>query len=141
MIIPDINLLVYAYNSDAPFHSGSRKWWEETMNGTERIGIPWIVSAGFIRLMTHPKVLANPVDPEQAVRWVESWFAYDHVSPINPGHDHLRILAGCLADSGVGANLVTDAHIASLAIEYQARVYSNDTDFGRFSGLNWVNPI
>ncbi|MDF1659460.1 MAG: type II toxin-antitoxin system VapC family toxin [Verrucomicrobiales bacterium] len=141
MIIPDVNLLVYAYNAEAPFHLESKAWWEGAVNGSERIGIPWIVSTGFIRLVTHPRVLANPVSPDLAVRWVESWLEYDHISPVNPSHEHLKILKQCLANAGVGANLVTDAHIAALAIEYQSKVYSNDNDFSRFSDLNWVNPL
>ena len=76
MIIPDINLLVYAYNDGAPFHDSARQWWEDLVNRGERIGIPWVVSTGFVRLMTHPKVLEHPLSPEEAVGYVGEWFRF-----------------------------------------------------------------
>ena len=141
MIIPDLNLLLYAYNNDAPFHSPARSWWEGLVNGTERIGIPWVIAAGFVRLLTHGSLRKDPATPEQAVDYIEEWFRFPHVVPINPGVDHLIHLRRNLAAAGVGGNLVTDAHIASLAMEYQAEVHSNDTDFSRFPGLRWRNPL
>lgn len=141
MIVPDVNLLLYAYNDGSPFHDSARRWWEDLINGGERVGVPWVVATGFVRLMTHPKVLTRPAAPRQAVDFVREWFRFPHVSPINPGTDHITHLRRNLDAAGVGANLVTDAHIASLAMEYQAEVHSNDTDFSRFPGLLWRNPI
>ena len=91
MIIPDVNLLVYAYNSDAPFHPLAKRWWEGCLGGSQPVVIPWVVALGFVRLMTSRAVL--------------------------------------------------DAHIAALAIETQAVVHSNDSDFSRFPGLRWINPL
>ena len=67
MIVPDLNLLIYAHNDGAPQHDSARQWWEGLVNGVERIGVPWVVSMGFVRLMTHPRALAHPVTPEEAV--------------------------------------------------------------------------
>ena len=141
MIVPDLNLLVYAYNDGALHHQSARRWWESLVNGVERVGIPWVVTTGFVRLMTHPKVIVHPATPEQAVDYVREWFQFPHIIPINPGAEHLTHLRRSLAAAGVGANLVTDSHIAALAIEYQAEVHSNDTDFSRFPGLRWRNPL
>lgn len=141
LILPDINLLVYAYNDGAPDHAKARKWWEGLVNGVERVGVPWIVAAGFVRLMTHPRILTNPLSPSVALDAVGEWFQYDHVMPINPGADHLKHFRTGLDAAGVGANLVTDAHIAALALEYQGVVHSNDSDFNRFPGLRWINPL
>ncbi len=141
MIIPDVNLLVYAYNDEAQFHEPARLWWEGAVNGTERVGVPWVVSTGFVRLLTHPRVLTRPVNATQAVDYILEWFAYPHVIPINPGVEHLTYFRRNLAAVGMGANLVTDCHIATLAMEYQAELHSNDTDFSRFPGLRWRNPL
>ena len=141
MIVPDLNLLVYAYNDGAPHHDSARRWWEDLVNGTERVGVPWVVSTGFVRLMTHPKVLTSPATPTQVVDYVRGWFQFPHVAPINPGAEHLSLFRRNLAAAGVGANLVTDSHIAAVAMEYQAEVHSNDTDFSRFPGLRWRNPL
>ena len=141
MIVPDINLLVYAYNDGAPDHEAARRWWEDLVNGAERVGVPWVVATGFVRLMTHPRALTAPVPPTDAIALVRDWFRYDHVSPINPGAEHLTHFQRNLEAAGVGANLVTDAHVAALAMEYQAEVHSNDADFSRFPGLRWRNPL
>ena len=141
MIIPDLNLLIYAHNDGAPFHRPARLWWEGLMNGTERVGIPWVVVTGFIRLLTHPSVLEKPATPTRAMDYVAEWFQFPHVSPLNPGREHLSALHRALDAAVVGGNLVTDSHIAALAIEYQAELHSNDTDFSRFPGLRWRNPL
>ena len=141
MIVPDLNLLIYAHNDGTVLHGPARSWWEDLVNGTERVGVPWVVAASFVRLMTHRRVLSSPIGPEQAVDYVREWFRFPHVSPLNPGADHLTLLRSALSAAGVGANLVTDAHIAALAIEYQAELHSNDPDFGRFPGLRWRNPL
>ena len=91
--------------------------------------------------MTHPKVLTDPATPTEAVDFVRQWFRFPHVAPVNPGAEHLALLRRNLAAAGVGANLVTDSHIAAVAMEYQAEVHSNDTDFSRFPGLRWRNPL
>ena len=141
MIVPDVNLLLYAYNDGAPLHHPARRWWERLLNGPERIGIPWVVTTGFVRLLTHPGLRQQPATRTQALDYVDEWFRAPHVSPLNPGRQHLTLLRRALAAAGVGGNLVTDAHIAALAIEYQAELHSNDTDFSRFPGLRWRNPL
>lgn len=141
MIVPDLNLLVYAHTTGAPLHEPARLWWEDLVNGTERVGVPWIVAAGFVRLLTHPNVLSNPVAPEHVVDLMAEWFRSPSVTPLNPGTQHLAIFRNMLVNVGVGRNLVTDSHIAALAIEHQAEVHSNDSDFARFPGLRWHNPL
>ena len=111
------------------------------MNGTERIGLPWVVSAGFVRLITSPRLMRRPPTSEIALDLMGEWFDLLHFTPINPGPDHLSLFRQNLMAAGVGGNLVTDAHIAALAMEYQAEVHSKNADFGRFPGLRWRNPI
>ena len=141
MIVPDVNLLVYAYNDAAPLHDPARRWWEGLVNGTALVGVPWVVVAGFVRVLTHRSVREQPATPAQAMDFVVEWFRFPNVTPLNPGSEHLKLFRRALAAAGVGGNLVTDAHVAALAIEYQAEVHSNDSDFGRFPGLRWRNPI
>ena len=139
--IPDINLLVYAYNRDAPHHDASRAWWEDLLNSDGRVAIPWVVSLGFIRLMTHRAVLVEPLAPGRAVAHVRSWLERSTVEVLEPGPRHLEILDQLLCELRTAGNLSTDAHLAALAIEHQASLHSNDSDFGRFPGLRWHNPL
>lgn len=141
MIVPDVNLLVYAYNSDAPAHAAARKWWEGLLSGEAPVGIPWAVVVGFVRLMTHPAILVQPMSTALAIRHVRSWLEVPGVVLLEPGPRHLPLLENMLEQAGVGGNLVTDAHLAAVALEHQAELHSNDTDFARFAGLRWHNPL
>jgi hypothetical protein len=141
VIIPDLNLLVYAYNRDARHHEPARKWWEGLLNAPGRVGVPWAVSLGFVRLMTHPAVLVAPLSPEAAIDRVRRWLERPNVVVLEPGPRHLDVLEGLLGPLGVAGSLTTDAHLAALAIEHQGEVHSNDTDFARFPGLRWRNPL
>lgn len=141
MIIPDTNLLVYAYNSEVSQHIAARQWWEDMVTGND-VGIPWVVSTGFIRLMTNPSVVASPISTSDAVGYVREWFQYQHINPVNPGIDHLMHLDQILQAVGRGGKMVPDAHIAAVAMEYQAEVHTyNESDFARFPGLQWRNPL
>lgn len=140
MILPDINLLVYAYSEDAPSHAAARSWWEQLLSGTEPVGVAWAVSLGFVRLMSSRRVLASPMLPSEALGCVRDWMARGNVSVVVPGPRHLDLLDGLL-DGPVHSSLVTDAHLAALAIENQGELHTNDSDFSRFSGLRWRNPL
>lgn len=141
MILPDLNLLVYAHNAGAPDHAASRAWWENLLNSQEPVAIPWAVALGFIRLVTNRVVLDTPMTSTVAVGHVRSWFAQPNVEPIEPGRQHLDVLDRLLSAAGVAGSLTTDAHLAALAIEYQCELHSNDADFARFPGLRWRNPL
>ena len=141
MILPDINLLVYAYNSDAPFHAPARSWWQACLNGRGTVGLPWIAMLGFIRLMSSPAVCTAPMAPAEAVGHAASWLERPQVQIVVPGPRHLAILADIMAGARVSSRLTTDAHLAALAIETQAELHSNDLDFARFPGLRWRNPL
>ncbi len=141
MTLPDVNLLVYAYNSSIPQHERARRWWEDLMSGPGRVGLPWAVSCGFIRLVTHPRVLEVPMPSERALGCVRSWLTHPDVTVLEPGPRHLDLLDKLLQEAGVAGALTSDAHLAALAIEHNCELHSADRDFGRFSGLRWHNPL
>ena len=141
MVIPDINLLVFAHNEAAPRHDAARAWWEGLMMGQERVGLPWAVVVGFIRLVTHAALLEQPLPPRAAIERVRQWFMGEHVQSLDPGPRHLVILEQLFESTGVGGNLTTDTHLAALAIEHQCELHSSDADFARFPGLRWHNPL
>ncbi len=141
MIIPDINLLLYAYMEGTPLHEPSKKWLSEILNGRQTVGIPWIVSHGFIRIITNPRILELPISPELALSHVRSWQALSHVLIPEPGPRHLDILGELLEEAGTAGKITSDAVLAAVTIEHQARLFSNDSDFSRFSGLKWQNPL
>lgn len=141
MIIPDVNLLVYAHNRASVGHDRARLWWEDLVDREHPIGLPWAVMLGFIRLVTHPAVLVAPLAALDAVSYVRGWLDQPSVRIVEPGPRHLDLLEQCFRSTGVGGTLTTDTHLAALAIEHQAELHSNDADFARFPGLRWRNPI
>ena len=141
MIVPDANLLIYAHNEVDPEHETAKRWWVALLSGRERVGIPLAVAMAFLRLTTSPKVLAEPLEVTFAIGIVESWFAHSHVQLLVYSEEHLAGFLAEVRQVGVAGNLTTDAHIATLAREYRATVHSTDSDFDRFEGLRWRNPL
>lgn len=141
MIVPDINLILYAHIAAFPRHDVARAWWEELMNGTEEVGICAPVIFGFVRIATNRRVLNPPLSADDALKLIEAWLSRAHVRFLLPAPRHLSTAFRLVRAVGTAADLTTDAQIAALAIEYQAEVHSNDSDFGRFAGLRWSNPL
>lgn len=141
MTSPDVNLLVHAYNLGSPFHTAARSWWEETLGGTEPVGLGWVAIMGFVRISTNRRILTHPLAVDVACQIVRSWLAHPPVSILHPGPRHAAIFLGFLEGLGAGANLTTDAHLAALAVERGAVLCSTDSDFAKFPGLVWVDPL
>ena len=141
MVIPDVNLLVYAYNKSSKYHERSRLWLEDLLNGGIPLGLPWVSAMGYIRVMTDIRIMTRPMDPVKAVENVQSWLSAPRVTMLNPGSHHAEILKDLIQGIGVAGRLTTDLHIAALAIEHHGEVHSNDRDFERFPGLRFHNPL
>lgn len=140
MRLCDANVLLYAVNSDAPYHGPARSWLDAALNGLEAVAFPWAVLLAFLRLATNPAVFPHPLDPDRAIAQLREWLRQPAATVAEPGVRHLEILAGFLAESGAAGNLVSDAHLAALAIEHDAELVSFDRDFARFAGLRWSVP-
>lgn len=141
MKIVDINLLIYAINKDTPHHSKAKKWLEDCLSSDEPFGFAWIVILGFLRIVTNGRIMPTPLIPEVAIDSVNDWLQQPPSLTIVPSHQHWSIFKELLMPLGVAANLTSDAHLAALAIEHGARLYSTDNDFSRFQSLRWTNPI
>ncbi|HOK00111.1 MAG: PIN domain-containing protein [Treponemataceae bacterium] len=133
MIVPDVNLLVYAYNSGCSFHPQARQWFETVLNGDEEVGLPWVVLMGFVRLLSSPRVVPVPADPRRLLGIVQEWLSLPVCRLIGPGRNHPALMAQLFEVSGANHRLLTDIHIAALTIEHKATLYSNDVDFYRFT--------
>jgi len=141
MILPDINFLVHAHNENSLCHAAARQWWDGALSETERLALPWAVLLGFIRLTTNRHVLHNPCPVEEALHRMQQWLAQPNVRIIQPTHRHAEILARFLRGLGTAGNMTTDAHLAALAVEHGCTLYTTDSDFARFPGLSWKNPL
>ena len=139
-MIVDANVLLYAVDSKSHFHAPARTWLDEAMNGVERVGLPWVSLMAFQRIITHPRVTANPLTPADAWSYITDWLDADQAWVPTPGSRHRDILGQLLIDGDLHGNLVTDAHLAALAIENGTGIYSFDSNFTRFNDLRWIDP-
>ena len=141
MILVDANLLIYAVNQDAPLNQKAKPWLESVLSGKETVGFSWNVLLAFLRLTTRPGLFRRPLPVDTAFDLVASWLNQTSVTIVHPGPRHLSGLRDLLQPLGTGGNLTSDAHLAALAIEHGAELCSSDTDFARFPGLKWRNPL
>jgi toxin-antitoxin system PIN domain toxin len=141
MIVPDLNLLIYAYNVDATEHLLAKRWWEACLSEFRPVGLSWAVITGYVRLITGRMAMVDPFSVSDAVSHVRSWLERPQVEILTPGPRHLDLLDSLLRDARASGALAMDAHLAALAIENNAEVHSNDSDFSRFPGLRWINPL
>ena len=141
MIVPDVNLLLHAHDSQSARHRAAREWWETLMNGAGSVGLPWVAILGFVRIATNHRIFDNPLDVVGACRQVRTWLGRPQTAIVHPGDRHADILFSLLEAVGSAGNLTTDAHLAALAIEHQAELHSTDADMARFPGLMWTNPL
>jgi uncharacterized protein len=141
VIILDSNILLYTYSQTSPFHDAASAWLEQAMERREDLGLPWITILGFVRLAANPKAFGRYATTVQAIGVIEELTEQSNVQVITPGPAHLRILARILKEAQVTRSLVSDAHLAALAIEHNATICTNDRDFTRFPGLKILNPV
>ncbi|WP_175399998.1 TA system VapC family ribonuclease toxin [Tsukamurella pseudospumae] len=136
-----MNLLVYAVIDGYPQHERTRRWWDAALNGDEPVGLCDVAIFGFVRIVTNPRILENPMTVDATADVVGEWFDRPMVSRIVPGADHVRTALRLLRTAEAAGNLTPDAQIAALAIEKRATVHSNDRDFLRFPDVRVVNPL
>jgi len=140
VILIDANVLIYAIDADSLRHRVAKDWLEEVLSGTEVVGVAWITALAFLRLTTKRGITPKPLSIEVALDFLSQWLDHPNVSILQPGPQHAHILRMLLIRTGTGGDLTTDAHLAALAVEHGAHLYSFDHDFARFPGLRWSQP-
>jgi toxin-antitoxin system PIN domain toxin len=141
MIVLDVNLLLYAYDAQSPFHPSAKRWLEEAFEGEEMIGLPWQTISAFIRIATTPRRSSDMLSLAQVLAVVDAWLKFPHVCLLEAGDGHWRNFRQILVKIDARGKLVPDAQLAALTMEYGGVLYTNDRDFARFPGLRWVNPL
>lgn len=140
-MIVDANLLLYARNESDPRHEAAREFLERALNGPHRVGLPWQSLTAFVRIATHLRVFPAPLAPATAAEQVAAWLAAPAAWVPTPGRGHAAILLGLVAELRLTGPLVSDAHLAALALEHGTGIWSTDADFARFPDLRWEDPL
>ena len=140
MILLDANVLLYAANEASAHHAACRAWLETALERYERVGLPWVSAIAFVRISTNPRVMARPLAVEAAWEQIEEWLDSDGVWVPEPTETHRRTMRRLLRGRA-GGNLVSDAHLAAIAIGHGLTLVSTDADFAAFAALRWHNPL
>jgi toxin-antitoxin system PIN domain toxin len=136
--IVDANVLLYAVNSGSVHHEVARSWLDDALARPATVGFSWAVVLAFMRISTQRAVFERPLAAEEAIETCRAWLSQPSAVVVEPTSRHLDVLAGLLVSAGTAGNLVSDAHLAALAVEHAAELVTFDADFGRFAGLTWV---
>ena len=141
MILPDVNVLVYAHRADSADHAEYREWLEATINAEAGDGLSDLVLSGFVRVVTHPRLFETPSTLANATRFVAQLREQPNRVAIAPGPHHWEIFTRLCDAAGAKGNLVADAHLAAMSIENGCEWITTDRDFSRFPGLKWRHPL
>lgn len=141
MILPDANLLLYAYDQSSPFHPKAAAWCEKIMSSSSPVILLPVVVFGFVRISTHPRIFMNPLSVAEASDHVRSWLSRKQVRLHDMLLEDVDAALVLLESAGTAGNLTTDAQIAAVAHRLGAEVQTADLDFGRFAGVRFSNPL
>lgn len=141
MILIDANILLYAHTEGSQEQERCRKWLLSAFGSAVPVCLSWLTICAFLRITTHPRLLARPLGMKDATAIVEQWVGHPNCVVLQPGDRHWQLLSKLLAGGTVTGAKVMDAHLAALAIEHGATLASADRDFRSFKGLRLVNPL
>jgi uncharacterized protein len=141
MLLPDVNVLVYAHRQDAPQHKAYLAWLEGLINGDEAYGLADLVLSGFIRVVTHPRIFNPPSSIEDALAFATALRGRPNWVSVSPGLRHWDLFTSLCRRAGAKGNLVPDAYLAALAIESGSEWITTNRGFARFPGLRWRHPL
>lgn len=140
MTLVDANVLLHTVNRDAEHHAQARGWLRGALTSSRPVGLAWVALLAFLRLSTKPNVFPTPLTVDDATRIVRGWVEHRSTLLLEPTARHAAVLGSLLSEVGTGGNLVTDAHLAALAVQHDAEIISYDADFSRFRGVRWSPP-
>jgi len=140
-MLVDANILLYAVDDTSRFHAPAAARLTGALNGTRRVGLPWQSLLAFVRIVTNPRALANPLTPTEAWEHVDAWLDAPTAWVPQPGPGHRTILRDLLIGKDLRSGLVSDAVLAAVCLEHGLTIVSADSDFARFPEIAWLNPL
>lgn len=141
MLLPDVNVLVYAARVESPRHPEYRVWLHDLVNGASDFAMSDSVLAAFLRVVTNPRVFRTPTPVSVAVEFVEGIADSQCCRLLRPGTRHLGIFLDLCRSLRLGGNDIPDAYLAALAIESGSEWVTTDRGFARFPALRWRHPL
>jgi hypothetical protein len=140
MILPDVNVLIYAFRKDLPHHATCRRWLVDLISGESVFGISPLALAAVVRITTNPRAFQTPSHTEEAFGFCDDILNQPLCRVVEPGERHWPIFSRLCIETETHGARTTDAWFAALAIESGCTWITFDRDFARFTGLDWRIP-
>jgi len=140
MILPDVNVLIYAFRREVPQHAMCRAWLDGVVLDDARFGLSRLTLSALVRVTTNARAYPNPSSFADAFGFCEDLLGQPHCQIVEPGERHWDIFKRLCVDTGTRGPRVMDAWYAALAIEWGCEWITLDRDYARFPGLKWRNP-
>jgi uncharacterized protein len=141
VILPDVNVLIYAFRPEAPQHAEYEDWLQSVVTGVAVYGMAPSVLSSVIRISTNRRAFGEPDSVEKVLAFANALLSQPNCQIVQPGPRHWQIFCDLCRNANATANLVPDAWFASLAIESGCEWITNDRGFARFPGLRWRTPF
>lgn len=140
MILPDVNVLIYAFRKDVPQHALCRRWLDNIILGDERFALSKLAMSSVVRISTNSRIYSEATTLADAFGFCEDLLGQPHCTVLEPGPRHWEIFKRFCLDADIRGPKVSDAYFAALAIEWDCEWITLDRDFARFKGLKWRAP-
>lgn len=140
MILPDVNVLIYAFRADLPQHAACRRWLGQVISGDARFGLSTVVLGAVVRITTNPRAFRAPSAIDEAFGFCGDLLRQPHCEIVEPGERHWEIFKRLCIETDTQGPRVSDAWFAALAIERGCEWITLDRDYARFPGLTWRTP-
>src|SRR5260370_39575178 len=118
MLLPDVNVLVYAHRRDAPDHERYLAWLEQAVNSDEAYGLADLVLSGFVRVVTHARVFNPPSSLDAALTFAAMLRGRQNCVAVAPRPPHSDLFSAFCRRAPARGNPLPDAFLAALAVEY-----------------------
>jgi toxin-antitoxin system PIN domain toxin len=141
LILPDVNVLIYAFRADSKDHARFKAWLEEVVNGPAAYAVSPQVLASVARICTHTRIFAHPSSMDEVLEYCGALLGQSNATVVVPGERHWPLFGKLCLDAKANGNLVQDAWNAALAIEAGCEWVTTDRDYARFNGLKWRSPF
>ncbi|MCA9591807.1 MAG: type II toxin-antitoxin system VapC family toxin [Myxococcales bacterium] len=141
MLLPDVNVLIYAHRREAPEHDRYARWLEDLAEGAEPFAISELGASGFVRIVTNPRIWEHPTTTPDAFEFVRRLRDRSNARLLTHGARSWEIFERLCVAAKARGKLVADAYHAALAMEHGCEFVTADSDFARFAGLRHRHPL
>lgn len=138
----DVNLLLYATDPGCDEYDAASAFLKGCVEGSEVCCLAWVTVMSYLRMATHARIFREPLSPSEAVANIDALLGLAHVRVLGENDGFWAGYKEIVSEVRARANLVPDAHLATILRQYGVKVlYTRDRDFRKFAFLEVRDPL